>query len=100
MNQYQQIHENPPAFPKPIVTDTEISGSFNSGVGSIHTNMRVFDHAQDGMSLRDYYAGQALVGILASLDRSDIDFDHVGKLCYSISDGMLAARAQAQGPQA
>ena len=46
----------------------------------------------DGMTLRDYFAGQALVGLAAShyehlTPQSDIAHD-----CYTQADAMLAAR--------
>ena len=49
-----------------------------------------------GMSLRDYFAGQALSGYLATwTDNSDgnlFELYHVGKTAYSYADAMLKAR--------
>ena len=44
-----------------------------------------------GMSLRDYFAGQALAGIFAS---ANFDFakDWIGGKAYEAADSMLAAR--------
>ena len=48
-----------------------------------------------GMSLRDYFAGQALAGITASpnLDRSK-PAPELARNCYSIADAMLDERAK------
>jgi hypothetical protein len=50
--------------------------------------------AYEGMSLRDWFAGQALAGIVQGLMKG-IRFEDVPKLaadCYGIADAMLAAR--------
>lgn len=47
---------------------------------------------QSGMSLRDYFAGQALAGLMAA---SMLSFDNAAadaKLMYAVADAMLAAR--------
>jgi hypothetical protein len=59
--------ENPPAFPR----DHRYSG-------------------HNGMSLRDWFAGQALCGLLASeMDADNVTF---ARGAYNIADAMLAAR--------
>ena len=63
-----------PAFPVPMVSDGNVVGDVN----------------ERGMSLRDYFAGQALALVL-SQDGSRI----AGKLAenaYEIADAMLKAR--------
>lgn len=45
----------------------------------------------DGMSLRDYFAGQALTGMLADASRSG-SVEHYVDDAYSIADAMLAER--------
>lgn len=51
-----------------------------------------------GMSLRDWFAGQALNGYLAGVDKdADIEgFDkaRVAACCYSYADAMLEARTK------
>lgn len=57
-----------------------------------------FDAAQDGMSLRDYYAGQAL-GLMCSSNIRDTGTfatpegrKTVADVCFLMADAMLAAR--------
>lgn len=60
---------NPPAFP---------------AIGEIT------DLFQEGMTLRDYFAGQALAGILAGTDNEAID--NYAVKAYRIADVMLERR--------
>lgn len=64
------------AFPRP-------------GVGFIDLNGNdVWELPQDGMSLRDWFAGMALEGLLAS--RMDLkDFEHVACAAYMLADAMI-----------
>ena len=48
---------------------------------------------RNGMTLRDYYAGQALVGRLA--DGTDRDYASVAEEAYMYADAMLVARDEA-----
>jgi hypothetical protein len=45
----------------------------------------------DGLSLRDYFAGQALAGILAAANFGSTK-DWIGQKVYEAADAMLAAR--------
>ena len=55
---------------------------------------------QDGMSLRDWFAGQALTGILAARFATEnvghtqgrVHLDQATEAAYAIADAMLAAR--------
>lgn len=49
-----------------------------------------FSHNSPGMTLRDYFAGQALVGRLA--DGTDRDYASVAEEAYMYADAMLRAR--------
>ena len=70
--------ENPPAFP--VLEQHRIDGSI---VGS-----------RDGMTLRDYFAGQALVGAIArpGVEWGENPCATVARDAYSIADAMLKAR--------
>ena len=48
---------------------------------------------QEGMSLRDWFAGQALSGICASGPATDWTNDLLASEAYSLADAMLAARS-------
>ena len=46
---------------------------------------------QEGMSLRDYFAGKALEGTLPG---AMLDVDEYARLAYRMADAMLKARGQ------
>lgn len=46
-----------------------------------------------GMSLRDWFAGQALAGLLASQDRATRIQDNVTQ-AFAVADAMLAVRSE------
>lgn len=58
----------------------------------------------DGMTLRDWFAGQALAGIVStaepiggfSTEECEEAFDMAAKAAYSIADAMLSARGPTQ----
>lgn len=53
--------------------------------------------ASQGMSLRDYFAGQALVGVLASRDPDRRPWASMdATYAYELADAMLLARTQSQ----
>ncbi len=69
--------ENPPAFPKP-----DVYGADGFGIAQ----------GQPGMTLRDWFAGQALIG-LAMKDPWREPSQHA-VIAYSLADALLAARAE------
>jgi hypothetical protein len=76
-----------PAFPRPI--------GFNGLTN--HEEHEVSD-AQGGMTLRDYFAAQALTGVVSVLAfaRQDIVWPDVAERCYELADAMLAERERAR----
>ena len=46
---------------------------------------------QVGMSLRDWFAGQAMITLIGSRQHSG-SFKFMSELCYKVADDMLAAR--------
>lgn len=75
-----------PAFPRPVSED-RTSGDQPDGNSTISE--------QDGMSLRDHFAGVALQGCLAHECNSLKDpqpVENYARLAYKFADAMLAAR--------
>ncbi len=64
-----------PAFP----TERPIPGYSKTGI-------------RGGMSLRDYFAGQALTGFATMPGFNHDNGQHAAKICYELADAMLAAR--------
>lgn len=71
-------HDNPPAFPWIDVQSAVDGGS--------------------GMSLRDWFAGQALIMLPNMGCGADLDTDDTARAAYQIADAMLAARATTKEP--
>jgi hypothetical protein len=46
----------------------------------------------DGMTLRDYFAGQALAAVNLGIGVSDEYYRKTAKHCYAVADAMLKAR--------
>ena len=73
-----QINDGGPAFP--FVSWQSPNGM----VSTAHTN---------GMTLRDWFAGQALAGLLANVGfTGEVTYDGLAYDAYRIADAMLAAR--------
>jgi hypothetical protein len=53
-----------------------------------------WDRYEPGMTLRDYFAGQALPALIAEAysPESYLDFDNVFRHAYEFADAMLQAR--------
>ena len=77
-----KINDGGPAFPRPGISTNWGEGHF----------------AHTGMTLRDFFAGQALAGICAPLydDESPTIWKHreFAKGAYMFADAMLAARKE------
>lgn len=77
------VDDGGPAFPLQRV------GSFGRG-----------DAANEGMSLRDYFAGQALAGWLGSFgadhEEDEVEGQTVAAFAYRIADAMLCERSKRQ----
>lgn len=80
------INDGGPAFPRPV---SEIQGT------------RVTHQSQTGMSLRDHFAGQALLGYMMSCslhDQPHIWAPKMAEYAYIQADAMLAARTKGPTP--
>ena len=51
--------------------------------------------SQEGMTLRDYFAGQALVAFIQLAKVSNIDIEQAASVCYKFSDAMIEERDNA-----
>ena len=73
-----------PAYP--VIDRTHTVGGFNE----------IHDYRMEsyGMSLRDYFAGQALTGLLAADTQERHDEEWMAVSAYSISDALLAERVK------
>lgn len=70
--------ENPSAFPVSIPKD--------------------FYYGENGMSLRDWFAGQALAGAMTSVPGPGFaDWSYYAGAAYAIADAMLAERVKSEG---
>lgn len=80
----ERIEDGGPAFPKPL---------------DPYPNAQGMESGSHGMSLRDWFAGQALNGLLQVCINDTLDgrpyFAHVAKNAYQMADEMLAALAKA-----
>lgn len=75
-----------PAFPRPHSWD-------ESPVSGVHEGDRIEPHsAQAGMSLRDYFAAQAVPGLVAGAEC--FDTHAIAHDAYALADAMLAERAK------
>lgn len=78
---------NPDAFPRPM--------GWN---GHTHHEEHESNEGQVGMSLRDYFAGQALIGVMvmraAMHDVVDVSQESIAEEAYELADAMLAASAE------
>lgn len=50
-----------------------------------------------GMSLRDWFAGQALAGMIAHDNAGDMEDDILARTAYRTADAMLAERTKGEG---
>ena len=73
----------PPAFPRPLSNDD-------------HENPCNFVPEQDGMSLRDWFAGQALLGVSKlAVEENFVDATadgFIADVCFGLADAMMRAR--------
>lgn len=83
MNTNITPNDGGPAFPSPMQDDRDCHARNESGYG--------------GLSIRDWFAGQALAAIVADdikqgLPSDGLDIQHVPDAAYRYADAMLKAR--------
>lgn len=72
--------ENPRAFPTNIAVGV---------AGDVYDSSW---NGEEGLTMRDHFAGQALIGLLASSGPSDFNADSVAEAAHRYADAMLKAR--------
>jgi hypothetical protein len=77
------IKDGGPVFPLP----KDIQASLRSGCFGV-----LYDHR--GMSLRDWFAGQALAGLVFHNDYGAVSDKDIAKGAYKFADAMLKAREE------
>lgn len=70
-----------PAFPQPLYPSTQGNGTTSPS-----------EYGLGGMSLRDWFAGHAMAGMLSATD-ADGTSDQLAMWAYIYADAMLKARA-------
>ena len=62
-----------------------------------HTDCFGYQHpAEDGMDLRDYFAGKAMQSLIQVLakDTSVVSYTHITDMSFKLADAMMKAREQ------
>ena len=73
-----------PAFPRPASEYTE-SGTLPDGNNAINE--------QEGMTLQDYFAGQAAIAIMAQVERGrSVIFSEVATGAYGLANALIKER--------
>jgi hypothetical protein len=83
----EQIEDGGPAYP---TTATATRVTKDEDGASVLTNYG----SSAGMSLRDWFAGQALAGMLANVERNKMFKMDLVFNAYGYADAMLAARKE------
>jgi hypothetical protein len=78
MKPEKHINEGGPAYPVPA--EQYVSDGVSISIQAYH-----------GMSLRDWFAGQALAGMMVS-DSPHIETKQYALACYEMADAMIEAR--------
>ena len=75
------------------MSNTNTGGSAFPRAGNEWSEMEwVEAPAQQGMTLRDYFAGEALSSVNLGIGVSDDFYSRTAKHCYALADAMLKAR--------
>ena len=68
-------------------------GKINDGGPAFPRAGSDYVKAQEGMSLRDWFAGQVLQGLASNEERWVSANEVIAKACYEAADAMLQARS-------
>ena len=88
----ESSHDGGPAFPHGKYMKHKVTGAFDT-------------YAHGGMSLRDYFAGQALAGLCANPDlgssvifSEDRPDETIAEMAYTVADALIAQRGGEDDP--
>lgn len=74
------MNDGGPAFPRTVRENENGWGNYSVGTSN------------DGMSLRDWYAGEAMKGMLSNPTNDDTDIPTLARKSYQCADAMLKER--------
>jgi hypothetical protein len=80
----KRTNDGGPAFPRPI-----------SAVGNCENYAAEFSEAQNGMTLRDWFAGQALCGLMANPQAAQCELATMRDAAWTLADLMVRGRKPA-----
>lgn len=78
------------------MTDREDGGPAFPRAGHINEHGNEVG-AEDGLSLRDWFAGQALAGMMEAYRHGEARHDHAAHDAYAFADAMIAQRKSGSG---
>ena len=65
--------------------------------GPAFPHVEGWNYKKPGMSLRDWFVGQALMGLAAHISIVQSAKEDIANWCFTIADAMLAAREKSTG---
>lgn len=78
------------AFPG---TRSQQVGNMSDHTGDPNDDMPTYaDVSHPGMTLRDWFAGQALAGLLSTYTTDEVAWEKVSRRAYGLADAMIQAR--------
>ena len=85
MSDTKPIDDGGPAFPTEVCGTAEPQNWHQTGPNSMHCH---------GLSIRDYFAAKALVGLMTAYPDADCGANGYAQDAYLYADAMLLARAK------
>jgi hypothetical protein len=86
----EQHNDGGPAFPGTLY----ISGRGNCQPVTFPDGTVEWQEMSSGMTLRDYFAGQALAGLLTQPAEDAFEANHFATAAYQMADAMLKERSR------
>ncbi len=97
MSDSKTVDDGGPAFPGLGASD----GYGNQTPVMLSNGSHLWQELNQGMTLRDWFAGQALEGYMSILDsRKNPDYQEDATFMYQMADAMIAARKELHSGEA